>query len=134
MSDSSRPSPTKRRAREQLGWLEHTLSGIASSIERAVFTEEHAHKPGWLQRVDPRAKLGMFLALLLAASLSHTLIVLAALYLVILGAAAASQVPFDLRWNGKLCAARSGSRRRPLVAQQPALPLTTCFFLITIRV
>jgi hypothetical protein len=70
----------------QLGWLEHSISGIAGAIERAVFTEEHARKQGWLQRVDPRAKLGMFLALILAASLSTSLIVLGALYLVILGA------------------------------------------------
>ena len=27
-----------------------------------MFTEEHARKPGWLQRLDPRAKLGMFVA------------------------------------------------------------------------
>jgi cobalt ECF transporter T component CbiQ len=95
MSDASFPSPTKKKAREHLGWLEQTLSGIAGSIERAVFTEEHARKAGWLQCVDPRAKLGMFLALILAASLSHTLIVLAAFYLVILVAAFASRVPFD---------------------------------------
>ena len=44
---------------DHVGWLEHTLAGITSSIERAVFTEEHARSRGWLQAVDPRAKLGM---------------------------------------------------------------------------
>jgi len=87
-------SNTKKK-KESLGWLEHTLSGIAGSIERAVFTEENARKQGWLQKVDPRTKLGMFLALILAASLSRSLVILIALYIVILGAAYVSQLPFD---------------------------------------
>ena len=70
-----------------IGWFEHTVSGIAGSIERAVFTEELARKPGWLQRVDPRAKLGMFLMVVLAASASHSLAALALIYVAILGAA-----------------------------------------------
>ena len=93
---SSRTAPSARKKeKEQLGWLEHTISGVAGSIERAVFTEEHARRKGWLQGVDPRAKLLMFLALVLAASLSSTLVVLAALYAIILGAAYASKLPFD---------------------------------------
>jgi len=78
-----------------VGWLERTIAEVAGSIERAVFTEEHARKPGWLQRIDPRAKLGMFVALVLAAGLSNALPVLAGMYLVILFAARASRVPFD---------------------------------------
>jgi len=79
----------------RVGWLERTIAEVAGSIERAVFTEEHARKPGWLQRIDPRAKLGMFVALVLAAGLSNALPVLAGIYLVILLAARASRVPFD---------------------------------------
>ncbi len=79
---------------ERIGWLEQTVSGITASIERAVFTEEHARAAGWLQTVDPRAKLGMFLALVLAAGLSGSLPVLVLLYLLVLGAARASRVPF----------------------------------------
>lgn len=87
---------SKRAERDDhAGWLEHTLAGITSSIERSVFTEEHARSCGWLQAVDPRAKLGMFLALILAASLSSSIVVEMALYLVVLAAAAASRVPFD---------------------------------------
>ena len=78
-----------------IGWLERTIAEVAGSIERAVFTEEHARKPGWLQRVDPRAKLGMFVALVLAAGLSNALPVLVAMYLLLLLAARASRVPFD---------------------------------------
>ncbi len=58
------------------GWLEHTVSGITASVERSIFTEEHARSAGWLQGVDPRAKLGMFLAAVLAASLSSSVVVL----------------------------------------------------------
>jgi cobalt/nickel transport system permease protein len=79
----------------RVGWLEHTVAGIAASIEQAVFTEEHARAAGWLQRVDPRAKLGMFLAVALAASLSGSLAALIALYAATLLAARASRVPFD---------------------------------------
>ncbi len=78
-----------------VGWLEHTLAGIAGSIEHAVFTEEHAREPGWLQRVDPRSKLGMFLAVVLAASLSSSIAVEIALYVVVLTTAWASRVPLD---------------------------------------
>jgi cobalt ECF transporter T component CbiQ len=77
------------------GWLEHTVSGITASVEHAIFTEEHAHNAGWLQRVDPRAKLGMFLAVVLAASLSSSVVVLVALYGAVLVAARASRIPFD---------------------------------------
>ncbi len=79
----------------RIGWIEETLGGIAGSIERAVFTEEHSRKAGWLQAIDPRAKLGMFLAFILAASLSRSLLVLIALYALLLLAARASRVPFD---------------------------------------
>jgi cobalt/nickel transport system permease protein len=79
----------------RVGWLEHTLTGITGSIERAVFTEEHARKRGWLQGIDPRAKLAMFLFVVLAASLSGSIVVEVALYAVVLAAAAASRVPFD---------------------------------------
>ncbi len=77
------------------GWLEHTVSGITASVERSIFTEEHARAAGWLQSVDPRAKLGMFLAAVLAASLSGSVVVLAGLYIVVVLAARASRIPFD---------------------------------------
>lgn len=88
-------SSAATHSKGSLSWLEHTLAGIAGSIERAVFTEEHARRPGWLQRLDPRAKLGMFAAVILAASLSNSLLALVGLYALILLAARASRVPFD---------------------------------------
>lgn len=86
---------TNKERRRQFGWIEKTIGGISEAIERAVFTEEHAYKAGWLQKLDPRAKLGMFLVTVLAASLSHSLFMLLAFYLVLLLVARGSQVPFD---------------------------------------
>jgi cobalt ECF transporter T component CbiQ len=86
----------ERAARaDRTGWLEHTVAGISASIERAVFTEEHARAQGWLQAVDPRAKLGMFLALVLAGSLAGSFSVEVLLYALVLDAAATSRVPLD---------------------------------------
>jgi cobalt/nickel transport system permease protein len=79
----------------RVGWLERTLSGIAGSIEQAVFTEEHARRPGWLQGVDPRIKILMFTAVVIAASASSSLVVLGVLYALLLLAARTSQLPFD---------------------------------------
>lgn len=92
MKESLSPST---RTKERLSWLEKTISGVSSSIERAVFTEEHARKVGWLQQIDPRAKLGMFLVLVIAASLSRSLVLLPILYALLLLAAWISRLPFD---------------------------------------
>src|SRR3954447_5162378 len=90
-----RPTGTRSSEDGRIGWLEKTLAGITESIERAVFTERHARIPAFLQRVDPRAKLGMFVALVLAASLTASFAVLLILYTVALVAARASRIPFD---------------------------------------
>ena len=89
------PTTASSMHRQRIGWLENTLGGIAASIEQAVFTEEHSRKPGLLQGLDPRAKLGMFFAIVLAASLSASLLILVGLYLILLMAARVSQIPFD---------------------------------------
>jgi cobalt/nickel transport system permease protein len=60
-----------------------------------VFTEEHARKDGWLQAIDPRAKLVMFLVTVVSASLSKSLLALFALYGAILVSASVSKVPVD---------------------------------------
>jgi cobalt/nickel transport system permease protein len=86
-------APTRRR-QGRVGWLEQTVAGITGSIEHAIFTEQHARQAGFLQGLDPRAKLGMFLAVILAASLTGSLTVLAALYVLVLAAAGASHLPY----------------------------------------
>ncbi len=90
-----RSSMNKKEARRQSGWIEQTIAGIAGAIERSVFSEEHTRKHGWLQGLDPRAKLVMFVATVLAASLSNSLPVLIVFYLILLLVARLSQVPYD---------------------------------------
>jgi cobalt/nickel transport system permease protein len=93
-------SPGRRGDRQdgrqngRIGWLETTVGGITDSIEHAVFTEQHARQAALLQGIDPRAKLGMFLAVILAASLTGSIIVLGCLYALVLAVARASRLPF----------------------------------------
>lgn len=86
---------TAARSEGRVGWIEKTLAGISGSIEQAIFTERHARAFGWLQGVDPRAKLGMFLATILAASFTSSVAALAGLYAASVGAALASRIPLD---------------------------------------
>jgi cobalt/nickel transport system permease protein len=83
------------KAEGRIGWIESSLGGISASIERAVFTEEHARSAGWLQGVDPRAKLGMFLIVVLAVGFTNSVVVLAGVYGVLLAVAHTSRLPFD---------------------------------------
>ncbi len=83
----------RRRAHTTRGFFEKTLSDISGAIEQTMFADELARQDGFLQRLDPRAKLIGALAILLAISLSHNLLVIAALYVLTLPVAAASHVP-----------------------------------------
>jgi cobalt/nickel transport system permease protein len=78
----------------RIGWLEQTIGGLTENIERAIFTEHHARSAGWLQRRDPRAKAVGSLLAILAASLTTSIVGLAALYAATLAAAGASRIPF----------------------------------------
>jgi cobalt/nickel transport system permease protein len=80
---------------KQFGWIDQTISGISGVIEQAVFTQEYTHKSGWLQRIDPRIKLGMFLVTVLTASLSNSLLALVCLYVLLLVIAHASRIPLN---------------------------------------
>jgi cobalt/nickel transport system permease protein len=75
------------------GVVERTLEGINASLERSLFAERIARQPGFLQRLDPRLKLSSLLLLLLAVSLSRSLIVLDCLYLLSVVLAFVSKVP-----------------------------------------
>ena len=75
------------------GFFEKTLNDITGTLEQTLFAEEISRQPGLLQSLDPRAKLIGALALLLAISLSHNLIVILALYVLTLPVAYASRVP-----------------------------------------
>lgn len=82
--------PTRHR---HSNTLEHTLSDIARTLERALFAEELSTRPGLLQSLDPRVKVLGVLALLIAVSFSRSLVVIAAIYLLALTLALASSIP-----------------------------------------
>jgi len=74
-------------------FLEKSLAGLADALEQSLFAEEIARQAGLLQGLDPRVKLLGALALLIAVSLSHNLLVIAAIYLLTLPIAVLSHVP-----------------------------------------
>lgn len=84
--------PQARPRRVKPGFVEKTLAGITGSIEQAIFSEENARKLGFLQRIDPRAKLLAFVALIVAVGLSRDWRILLALYSLALVAAAFSKI------------------------------------------
>src|SRR5437660_8231029 len=98
MSDASPVMPTRgtRKQQRQFSWLEQTLAAISGALEQAIFTEELARRPGWLQALDPRVKLLMFLVTVLTASFSRGLLTLITLYLMLLLLAWGSLVPYHL--------------------------------------
>ena len=75
------------------GVLEHTLHGITETLERSLFAEEISTKAGLFQSLDPRVKILVVLAFLIAASTSRSLVVLAGLYLLTLILAFSSAIP-----------------------------------------
>lgn len=87
--------PERVPRRRAQGFLEKTLGDLTGALEQALFAEDIARRPGLMQSLDPRVKLLGALAVLLAVSLSHNLLIIAALYLLTLPVAAASGVPMD---------------------------------------
>lgn len=73
--------------------VENTLHEISSTLERSLFAEEISARPGLLQSLDPRVKVISTLALLVGVSLSRSLAVIAAVYLLTLLLAWRSAVP-----------------------------------------
>jgi cobalt/nickel transport system permease protein len=70
-----------------------TVAHIGDTLEQSLFAERIARQTGLLQSLDPRVKLVTTLAMLLAISLSRSLPVIFALYLLTLVLAWASAVP-----------------------------------------
>jgi len=67
-------------ARRRRGFIERTLADISGALEQALFAEEIAQRRGFLQSLDPRAKMLTLLLLLIAVGLSRNLWVIAGLY------------------------------------------------------
>lgn len=81
---ASRPHPT---------FIERTLAELDHVLTATLSGESTAHSQGFLQSLDPRAKLVCVLIVLVTVSVSHTLVVIGLWYALALGLAAVSAVP-----------------------------------------
>ena len=68
--------------RRRRGVVERTLDKLVDTTERVFFVEQSWERPGVLRRVDARVKLVSFLALILAATSSGSLLMLTLLFVV----------------------------------------------------
>ncbi len=76
-----------------MNFLNRAFHGLFQALEHGLTAEELARRNGFLQRLDPRAKVACLLSLILAAVSVHRIAVLAALlaFAALLGAS--SQIP-----------------------------------------
>ena len=77
MSTSVAQPKTKPRRKD---FVAKTINGVTETIERSVYTEEFARRDGLLQRADPRAKVGVFVASVLVVGLARSIEVILILY------------------------------------------------------
>jgi cobalt ECF transporter T component CbiQ len=87
------PLPAPSPARHRNGTIERTLADLSHTMEQSLFAEELAGHTGLLQGLDPRVKVISLIVLLVAVALSHSLLVIAALYLLALVLAWRSALP-----------------------------------------
>lgn len=81
---------TRRRRKT---FIERTIRSLAEAMEHALYAEDLAHTDGLLQRLDPRVKVVGLLALVGAAALAHTLLVIIGLFISALALAHCSHIP-----------------------------------------
>ena len=94
MTATQSPSePVRPHSRLPRGVIERTLADITHTLEQSLFAEEIARRRGLLQSLDPRVKVVSIILLLIAVSLSRSLMVIVGLYLVTLVLAWLSSVP-----------------------------------------
>jgi cobalt/nickel transport system permease protein len=87
------PAPSAPKRRRRASFVERTIGSLADAMERALYAEELAKADGLLQRLDPRVKLVGLLLLIIAAALSHTIMVILALFTAAILLAFLSHVP-----------------------------------------
>ncbi len=79
--------------RRRKGFVERTIASLAAAMERALYAEELARADGLLQQLDPRVKVVGLLALIVAAALTRSVLVILGLFAVALVLALFSRVP-----------------------------------------
>ena len=90
-SDATAPPPNLS-GRAPNRYLERTLGELATGAATALHGERSAHRPGCLQRLDPRAKVVGLFALIVVTSFVHALAPLVGLYLLTIALAVASHL------------------------------------------
>lgn len=73
-------------------FVERSLIGILVFIREAVFAEEYARSPGLMQRISPKFKLVITLAILLVIAFTRSFFLIAGFYLISLLLAYASRI------------------------------------------
>jgi cobalt/nickel transport system permease protein len=107
------------------GFLENTLEGLHSAIERALYAENAAERNGTLQGLDARVKVAGALAMVAAVALSAKLWVIAAVFALAIALAATSAIPIRTlaarAWLGALIF--SGVIAIPAIFLTPGTPV-----------
>jgi cobalt/nickel transport system permease protein len=80
--------PHRRRA----GFIEHTLEGLRSALERALYAETAASSRGLLQKLDPRVKVVGLFSLIVSVALAAKLWLIAAVIALAVALAALSAI------------------------------------------
>ena len=83
---------SQRRLRR--GFIERNIAGLAETLDHAALAEEIARRGGWLQALDPRAKLIGLGSLIVASVAARRLPVVALLWLGATALAVSSHVPW----------------------------------------
>ena len=95
-SSETQDEPPNREGPRPNPFLERTLAGLANNARHGLQSERWARQPGYLQRIDPRAKVGGFLLLIAVVAGLHRLPVLLALYAFALLLGVLSRLPVSL--------------------------------------
>jgi cobalt/nickel transport system permease protein len=107
------------------GFIEQTLEGLHSVMERAICAETSASSGGMLQRLDPRVKVAGLSTLVLSAALASKLWLIAAVFALAVALAALSEIPIRVlatrAWLGALIF--SGVLAVPALFLTPGAPL-----------
>ena len=111
--------------RSRGGFIENTLEGLRTAIERALYAEASAERSGLLQRLDPRVKVAGVLALIVAAALAAKLWLIAAMFALAVAMTFAAGVPVGpvagRAWLGAFLF--SGAIALPALFLTPGSPL-----------
>ena len=86
------PAQPARARRSRRLFTDRLLGTLAALVERAMVADELAHRPGLLQRLDPRVKLVSLLALVVVAALATRMTVLLVLLALAVALVPASRI------------------------------------------